>query len=42
MKKIYEDPEFEVIQIKLSDTILNPSTFVPEETIGEDIVDDDP
>lgn len=42
MKKEYEKPVFEFTKIQLTDTLLNPSTFVPEETIGEDIVDDEP
>lgn len=42
MKKKYIDPEFELVRIQLIDTLLNPSTFDPEEKIVEDIVDDKP
>ncbi|MEE1017465.1 MAG: hypothetical protein U0L27_07335 [Ruminococcus sp.] len=42
MKREYENPTFELVRIQLTDTLLNPSTFTPEETICEDIVDDNP
>ena len=42
MRKFYVDPEFEVVRIHLSNVILTPSLFEPEESIGEDIIDDNP
>ena len=38
MRKIYEDPEFEVIRVQLCDALLGPSTstFTPEENLKED------
>lgn len=42
MKRCYEEPLFELMKIQITDTLLNPSTFTPEETIGEEIVDDEP
>ena len=42
MKKIYEEPLFELMKLQINDTLLTPSTFVPEDSLGEEIVDDDP
>lgn len=36
MRKIYEDPEFEVIRVQLCDALLGPSTFNPEDPLKED------
>lgn len=36
MRKIYEDPEFEVIRVQLCDELLGPSTFNPEDPLKED------
>ena len=42
MKKEYEEPLFEITRIQLTDALLTPSTFTPEDPIGEEIVDDEP
>lgn len=41
MKKKYEDPLFEIVKIQISNDLLSPSTFTPEDEIREDVVDDD-
>lgn len=41
MRKRYEDPVFELIRIQLRDALLGPSTFTPEDEIGEDVQPDD-
>lgn len=42
MKKQYEEPLLELMKIQINDTLLTPSRFVPEDPIGEEVVDDDP
>lgn len=42
MKKIYQEPLLELMKIQINDALLTPSTFVPEDPIGEEVVDDDP
>lgn len=42
MRKKYEDPEFELIRIQLSDALLGPSTFNPEDELKEDEDDVEP
>lgn len=42
MRKKYEDPAFDIVKLHLTDALLTPSQFDPEETIGEDIIDDQP
>lgn len=41
MRKKYEDPLFEIVKIQISNDLLRPSTFTPEDEIREDVVDDD-
>lgn len=44
MRKIYEDPEFEVIRVQLCDELLGPSTstFNPEDPLKEDVEEVEP
>lgn len=42
MRKKYEDPLFEFIELRINDQLLTSSQFAPEESIGEEIVDDEP
>ena len=41
MKKKYLTPDVELIRINLSFDVLGASTFTPEETIKEDVVDEE-
>lgn len=45
MRKKYSTPEVEFVKIRLCDDVLSASVtepFTPEETIGEQIFDDEP
>ena len=42
MRKKYEDPTFDIVELRINDQLLTPSQFTPEDPISEDIIDDQP
>ena len=42
MRKKYEDPLFDVVKFQISNELLGPSTFTPEDEIKEEVINDDP